>query len=53
MMPRLTGRWQIFEMDLWDRDAIDLLGPAIIDTAPADLRARLAGHNTNTCAGPP
>lgn len=30
-MPRVTGRWQIVEMDLWDRDAIDLLGPAFIE----------------------
>jgi hypothetical protein len=30
-MTRLTGRWQIVEMDLWDRDAIDLLGPAFIE----------------------
>lgn len=31
MMPRVTGRWQIVEMDLWDRDAIDVLGPAFIE----------------------
>jgi hypothetical protein len=31
MTPRATGRWQIVEMDLWDRDAIDLLGPAFIE----------------------
>lgn len=31
MMPRVTGRWQIVEMELWDRDAIDLLGPAFIE----------------------
>jgi hypothetical protein len=31
MMPRVTGRWQIVEMDLWDRDAVDLLGPAFIE----------------------
>ena len=30
-MTRVTGRWQIVEMDLWDRDAIDLLGPAFIE----------------------
>lgn len=28
---RLTGRWRISEMDLWDRDAIDLVGPAFIE----------------------
>ncbi len=30
-MARLVGGWQIVEMDLWDRDAIDLLGPAFIE----------------------
>ena len=30
-MTRVTGRWQIAEMDLWDRDATDLLGPAFIE----------------------
>lgn len=30
MTPRATGRWQIVEMELWDRDAIELLGPAFI-----------------------
>ena len=30
-MRRVTGRWRIVEMDLWDRDAIDLLGPAFIE----------------------
>jgi hypothetical protein len=30
-MTRVTGRWQIVEMELWDRDAIDLLGPAFIE----------------------
>ncbi len=27
----ITGRWRIVEMDLWDRDSIDLLGPAFIE----------------------
>ena len=30
-MTRVTGRWQIVAMDLWDRDAIVLLGPAFIE----------------------
>ena len=30
-MTRVTGRWQIVEMDLWDRDAVDLLGRAFIE----------------------
>jgi hypothetical protein len=29
----LTGRWRIVEMDLWDRDAIDLLEPGFIEFA--------------------
>jgi hypothetical protein len=28
---RNTGKWRIVEMDLWDRDAIDLIGPAFIE----------------------
>ena len=31
MVRRVAGRWRIVEMDLWDRDAIDLVGPAIIE----------------------
>jgi hypothetical protein len=30
-MARLIGKWRIVEMDLWDRDAIDLVGPAYIE----------------------
>jgi hypothetical protein len=30
----LIGRWQIEEMDLWDRDALDLVGPAFIEFRP-------------------
>jgi hypothetical protein len=26
----LTGRWRIVEMDMWDRDAIDLLEPGFV-----------------------
>lgn len=29
----LLGRWRITEMDLWDHDAIDLVGPAFIQFA--------------------
>ena len=25
------GRWRIIEMELWDRDAIDLVGPAFVE----------------------
>ncbi|TQC44783.1 hypothetical protein EEB14_35520 [Rhodococcus sp. WS4] len=32
-MRRLTGRWRIVEMDLWDRKAIDLVEPGFIDFA--------------------
>ncbi len=27
----VIGSWRIVEMDLWDREALDLLGPAFID----------------------
>jgi hypothetical protein len=27
----ITGRWRIIEMDLWDRDALDLVAPAFIE----------------------
>lgn len=30
MATQAVGTWQIVEMDLWDRDAIDLFGPALI-----------------------
>lgn len=31
VQPQLTGRWRITEMELWDSEAIDLLGPAFIE----------------------
>ena len=27
----IKGRWRIVEMELWDREAIDLLGPGFIE----------------------
>ena len=27
----ISGKWPITEMDLWDREAIDLVGPAFIE----------------------
>ena len=27
----ITGRWRIVEMELWDEEAIDLVGPAFIE----------------------
>ena len=27
----VTGKWRIVEMELWDREAIDLVGPASIE----------------------
>jgi hypothetical protein len=27
----MAGRWRIVAMDLWDRDSIDLVGPAFIE----------------------
>ena len=36
----LVGQWRIVEIDLWDRDANDLVGPAIIEiTAAAAARS--------------
>lgn len=29
----IEGKWRITEMELWDREAIDLLGPAFIEFA--------------------
>src|SRR5688572_15728870 len=31
MAPGVAGTWRIVEMDLWDRDSIDLVGPAFIE----------------------
>ncbi len=31
MALRASGRWRIVEMDLWDRDAIDLVGPGFFE----------------------
>lgn len=28
---KLEGRWRIIEMELWDHDAIDLVGPGLIE----------------------
>jgi hypothetical protein len=28
----IAGKWRISEMDLWDQEAIDLIGPAFIET---------------------
>ena len=30
----IDGRWRIVEMEVWDREAIDLLGPASIEIGP-------------------
>jgi hypothetical protein len=27
----IAGRWRITEMELWDREATDLVGPAFIE----------------------
>ena len=27
----MAGKWRIAEMDLWDREALDLVGPAFIE----------------------
>lgn len=31
MTTRLVGRWRIVEMELWDVEAIDLVGPGFIE----------------------
>lgn len=31
-----AGRWRIVEMELWDKDAIDLLGPGFIEIRDDD-----------------
>ena len=47
-MARLVGGWRIAEMDLWDRDAIDLLGPAFIEfTAEGTGRFRFIAVGGN------
>ena len=35
----LKGRWRIVEMELWDEDAIDLVGPAFIELRDDDQLA--------------
>jgi len=32
----IKGRWHIVEMELWDEDAIDLVGPAFIELRDDD-----------------
>ena len=34
MAHRVAGRWRIVEMDVWDRESIDLVGPAFIEITP-------------------
>ncbi len=33
---KLVGRWRIQEMDVWDGDALDLVGPAFIEFRETD-----------------
>jgi hypothetical protein len=28
---RIIGRWRITEMDNWDQEAVDLVGPGVIE----------------------
>ena len=35
----LVGRWRILEMDLWDRDAIELVGPGYFEFKPGGTGA--------------
>jgi hypothetical protein len=39
---RLIGRWRIVESDLWDRDHLDLVEPAMINPRPPRMPAHLA-----------
>jgi hypothetical protein len=39
---RLIGRWRIVESDLWDRDHLDLVEPAMINPRPRRMPAHLA-----------
>ena len=41
---RLIGRWRIVEADLWDRDYLDLRGPATLTRHLAGRRNRLWSH---------
>jgi hypothetical protein len=38
---KLVGRWRVVEADIWDRDYLDLCGPAAI-TIGADGRGEIA-----------
>jgi hypothetical protein len=38
---KLLGRWRIVEADIWDRDYLDLCGPAAI-TISAEGRSEIA-----------
>lgn len=39
MAPHMGRSWRIVEMDLWDRDAIDLVGPGFIELVVALIAA--------------
>ena len=30
----IAGRWRIVEMDLWEQETLDLVGPAFVELAP-------------------
>jgi hypothetical protein len=51
MTPRAIGRWQIVEMDLWDRVAIDLLGP--LDVLAVDVALNRDEPTKNQCRTTP
>lgn len=38
----IDGRWRIGETELWDEDAIDLLGPAFVEIGPRDDGSELS-----------
>ena len=56
----LLGQWRIIEMDLWDREAIELLGPDYFErrkdrtgaTAPARPASMSISNGGSASAGP-
>ena len=48
---RLIGRWRIVEADLWDRDYLDLCGPATLTiTAQGDEAVLMAKQDPSSTA---
>jgi hypothetical protein len=43
------GKWRIAEMDVWDNEAIDLLGPAFIAFKGREGEMRYRAHRLARC----